>query len=138
MKYTNVIIILMAIAILWLLYKDFIVNKSIENFDSSTAGVIMSSSGIIFNKPIIFNESVTYKKPVATKNLVEYKCADENGKCTIGEGGYVFYSADNHRTGGKQTFRIFNKGQVVDCNNGTFGDPVYGVGKSCYTFKYAD
>ncbi len=60
-------------------------------------------------------------------------CAGENGRCNFQGTGDVAYGAN-----GKFTYRQ-NQRDGVDCNNGVFGDPIYGTVKSCYVrVQYAE
>ncbi|MBF0472454.1 MAG: hypothetical protein HQK93_01795 [Nitrospirae bacterium] len=54
------------------------------------------------------------------------KCADEGGNCSFSGRKYVRYGANN-----SWVYRTIENG--VGCNNGVFGDPIYGVVKACYT-----
>jgi hypothetical protein len=58
-------------------------------------------------------------------------CANEGGKCVVGPDGVVIYGDRNHR--GRTTSRGFKAGSVINCNNGTFGDPARGTSKQCVT-----
>jgi hypothetical protein len=53
-------------------------------------------------------------------------CASENGRCNIQGVGDVAYGAS-----GKFAYRN-DVSNGIDCNNATFGDPIYGTVKSCY------
>ncbi len=53
------------------------------------------------------------------------KCADEGGRCSFNGSATVWYGAGN-----KGTSRTATNG--INCDNGTFGDPIPGVAKACY------
>ena len=52
-------------------------------------------------------------------------CATENNRCTFTGSRSVAYGAQG-------TFSIKTLTGGADCNNGVFGDPIYGVLKACY------
>lgn len=54
-------------------------------------------------------------------------CANENQRCSFSGRQNVAYGAN-----GKFNYKYGITGGV-DCNNSTFGDPISGVGKACYT-----
>jgi hypothetical protein len=64
-------------------------------------------------------------------------CGVENGVCALpGVGNYtVLYGADS--TSGRSVTRSFLGVGSVACNNGTFGDPAFGIVKQCF-YKVAD
>lgn len=53
------------------------------------------------------------------------RCADEGGLCKFKGSRFVFYGA-------KKRWYVKRKNGPVKCNNGTFGDPIPGVRKSCH------
>jgi len=53
-------------------------------------------------------------------------CASEGGYCQC-SGGLVYYGAEDRWTG---------KSGSQACNNANFGDPIYGVKKSCVCLTY--
>jgi prepilin-type N-terminal cleavage/methylation domain-containing protein len=57
-------------------------------------------------------------------------CAAEGGGCTIAGVKSVAYGAN-----GKFNIKA-NASGTISCNNTTFGDPISGVRKSCYTLEY--
>lgn len=54
-------------------------------------------------------------------------CANENQRCNFSGTKDVAYGAN-----GSFNYK-YNITGGIDCNNGTFGDPISGVGKACYT-----
>jgi|GEM_PF-3264269 len=54
-------------------------------------------------------------------------CANENQRCNFSGTKDVAYGAN-----GSFNYK-YNISGGIDCNNGTFGDPIPGVGKACYT-----
>jgi len=54
-------------------------------------------------------------------------CANENQRCNFSGTKDVAYGAN-----GSFNYK-YNISGGIDCNNGTFGDPISGVGKACYT-----
>jgi subtilisin family serine protease len=67
-----------------------------------------------------------YSKPSSSGPTGYFKCADENGKCSLGGASDVAYGAN-----GVFTYRT-NLAGTIACNNATFGDPIGGVVKACY------
>lgn len=54
-------------------------------------------------------------------------CANENQRCNFSGTKDVAYGAN-----GSFNYK-YNISDGIDCNNSTFGDPISGVGKACYT-----
>jgi hypothetical protein len=55
------------------------------------------------------------------------KCASEGGNCIVGPQGEVLYGSQ------ASTVLSFSPDRTINCDNGGFGDPLYGKVKSCYT-----
>jgi hypothetical protein len=53
------------------------------------------------------------------------RCALENGRCSFTGLRTVAYGA-------RYSFNTKTAAGGIDCNNGTFGDPLVGTGKACY------
>lgn len=71
MKTLEIIIIMMAMALVWLLYREYTRNSTIkiERMNASEAGIQMDSTGIIFSKPVRFDSTVTANQNVTANNL---------------------------------------------------------------------
>jgi hypothetical protein len=61
-------------------------------------------------------------------------CADEGGRCEFHGRGVVSYGKSTNDRSGFST--IENAKDGIDCNNNIFGDPLYGVAKSCYVSEF--
>ena len=79
-----------------------------------------------FGDPIRGIVKVCYTKESSTGPAGYTPCARENQRCGFSGTKDVAYGAD-----GKFYYKYWVTGGI-DCNNGTFGDPIHGVVKSCY------
>jgi len=52
-------------------------------------------------------------------------CAEEGGTCRIDGIATVYYGAENK-------WRVAVAAHEINCDNATFGDPIYGTSKACY------
>jgi hypothetical protein len=80
-----------------------------------------------FGDPLVGAGKACYTKESRTGPSGYTPCAWENQRCDFSGTRDVAYGAN-----GQFYYKTWVTGGV-DCNNGTFGDPLLGVGKACYT-----
>lgn len=89
------------------------------NTASYSLGVIPSSTA--------HGTATTYTGPLFNTNATA--CASENGNCAFSGVAEVWYGAN-------QSWSIIPASNGIGCNNATFGDPLVGTAKRCYTRPY--